>query len=296
MLEEQEGYPCPGFWSVWSRPFCAIDSCLIIRLEVLWATIFGHFVMRHRFFLFLPSCLPSFLSFFLSVCLSFFPSFFLDIQLFIYLLSCPSWLWQTLNSLFIRPGRIESEKCISTSRKKAKPMGSPSLKPLCGRNSGLSTSYLEALRVKAPGCSCLLVGEGWAAGPEEGGTLHYLGRVYNISNIVSKSYGVEGRRAGWKGKNKKDIDAYVYGGKRAGQSSKGRLFRLQFHLWNVRNRFLKAEALRDRMGKGTKNYRISFEGDFKNALKWMWYWLYNSVHYSTTTNWALWVNCWVCWL
>lgn len=48
-------------------------------------------------------------------------------------------------------------------------------------------NYLVALRVKAPGCPHLFVGEGRAAGPDEGGTLHYLGRVYNISNIVSKS-------------------------------------------------------------------------------------------------------------
>lgn len=66
-------------------------------------------------------------------------------------------------------------------------MGSPSLKPLSGRSSGHSMNYLVALRVKAPGCPHLLVGEGRAAGPDEGGTLHYLGGVYNISNIVSKS-------------------------------------------------------------------------------------------------------------
>lgn len=53
-------------------------------------------------------------------------------------------------------------------------------------------------------------------------------------------------------------------GRRAGQNSKGCVFRLQFHLCEmfITDTFLKIEGLRDRMGKETKNYRISFEGDF----------------------------------
>lgn len=45
---------------------------------------------------------------------------------------------------------------------------------------------MERERGKSPGLPHLTVGESKAAKPAEGGLPHYLGRVYSISNIVSK--------------------------------------------------------------------------------------------------------------
>lgn len=76
-------------------------------------------------------------------------------------------------------------------------------------------------------------------------------------------------------------------GRRAGQHSKGHLFKLRFHPYemSITDRSLRQKALGLlRVWKGAKNYRISFEGDFLNAFKSVWHQLYNSVDHSTTTN------------
>lgn len=76
---------------------------------------------------------------------------------------------------------MKTERCISTQRGK----GSAQV----GEDQATATSDLVAWRgreVKSPGLPHLTVGEGKTARPAEGGASHYLGRVYSISNIVSK--------------------------------------------------------------------------------------------------------------